>query len=301
MPKLRIPHITFFFTLVLFSSQNQSAVTVTDDLNNSITVENAVTRIISLAPHTTELLFAAGAGDAVVGAVRYSNYPEAAEKISRIGDTHNLDLEKIISLDPDLIIAWQSGNGGGIIKRLEDLGYNVYISEPGNIEDIAKTILDLGRITGHLQTASRASSRFINELHVLESKYAGRKSVDTFYQIWNQPLFTVNGKHLISEVIRLCGGRNIFSSLPTLSARISIEAVLQANPDVIIASGADADRPPWLQEWYQWPSLKAVKNNHIYFIPPDLIQRHTPRILQGARMMCQFIDTARKSTANRNN
>ena len=301
MPKVRISQIIVILTLVLFSSYNQSAVTVTDDKNNLITVDKPAGRIVSLSPHATELLFAAGAGDSVVGAVRYSNYPEAAQKITRIGDTHNLDLEKIISLEPDLVVAWQSGNGVGIIEKLQDLGYRVYISEPDSIEDIARTIVDLGKITGHPQTASKAGSGFINELHALERKYAGRKPVNAFYQIWNQPLFTVNGRHLISEVIRLCGGRNIFSSLPNLSDRISIEAVLQKDPDVIIASGADAHRPPWLKEWYQWPSLKAVKNSHIYFIPPDLIQRHTPRILQGARMMCQFIDNARKSTASRKN
>ena len=252
-----------------------------------------VRRIVSLAPHTTELLFAAGAGSLVAGAVRYSDYPEAARNIPRVGDTNNLDVEKIISLDPDLVIAWQSGNGRAIIKRLEDLGYPVYVSEPASIETIASTIRDLGRISGHIKISAPASSRFIRELHKLKREYAGRIPVNTFYQIWNEPLFTVNGKHLISEVIRLCGGRNIFHDLHTLSARVSLEAVLQADPEVIIASGADNRRPPWLQEWYHWPSLKAVKNHDIFFIPPDLIQRHTPRILEGARMMCKYIDAAR--------
>ena len=293
MNKPHIPYIALVLILAVLSSQSRSAVTVTDDLNRRITGELPVRRIVSLAPHTTELLFAAGAGDLVVGAVRYSNYPQAAGNITRVGDTHNLDIEKIISLEPDLVIAWQSGNSRATIKRLDDLGYNVYVSEPRSIEDIARTIRDLGAISGHPQTAAQASTRFINELHGLEHNYAGRKQVNTFYQIWNQPLFTVNGKHLISEVIRLCGGHNIFHDLPTLSARISVEAVLQADPEVIIASGADDSRPPWLQEWYQWPSLQAVTSNHIFFIPPDLIQRHTPRILEGARMMCEFIDTAR--------
>lgn len=281
------------FSLV-YSCQTLGTITVTDDLDHKITVNTPVTRIISLAPHTTELLFAAGAGHLVMGAVRYSNYPEAARSIPRVGDTHNLDMEKIISLAPDLVVAWQSGNGAAIIDRLASLGMRVYVSEPASIKTIAKTIRDLGDLTGHSKTADQASSRFIRSLNTLERQYAGRKQVKTFYQIWSQPLFTVNGKHLISEVIRLCGGRNIFRSLPTLSARVSLEAVLQANPEVIIASGADNRRPPWLQEWYRWPSLPAVKNHHIYFIPPDLIQRQTPRILQGARMMCEDIDAARK-------
>lgn len=277
----------------VWSSLSTSAITVTDDLGHDITVNTPVRRVVSLSPHTAELLFAAGAGDQVAGAVRYSNYPEAARNIPRVGDTHNLDIEKIVSLNPDLVIAWQSGNGRAIIKRLEELGYQVYVSEPTSIKTIARTIRDLGKISGHSQTSTQASLRFIRELHELEHEYAGRRPVNTFYQIWNEPLFTVNGKHLISEVIRLCGGRNIFHDLHTLSARVSLEAVLQADPEVIIASGADDKRPPWLQDWYQWPSMQAVKNHHIFFIPPDLIQRHTPRILQGARMMCEYINAAR--------
>ena len=253
-----------------------------------------VRRIVSLAPHTTELLFAAGAGDSVVGVVRYSNYPEAAKSITRVGDTHNLDIERIISLEPDLVIAWQSGNGQAIIKRLHDLKHTIYVSEPRTIVDIAKSIRDIGILSGHLTTALEASDRFIKDLDTLKLKYADRDEVKTFYQIWDQPLFTVNGKHLISEIINLCGGDNIFTDLAILSTQINREAVLKADPEVIIASGSDETRPSWLQEWYRWPSLRAVKNNHIYFIPPDLIQRHTPRILEGARMMCEFIDAARK-------
>jgi len=289
----KIPHIAFILLFAVWSSQSSSAITVTDDLGHDITVVTPVRRIVSLAPHTTELLFAAGAGDLVSGAVRYSDYPEAARYIPRIGDTNNLDIEQIIALDPDLVIAWQSGNGRAIIKRLVDLGYHVYVSEPASIETIAGTIRDLGRISGHPETSAQASSRFISELHALEHQYAGRRPVNTFYQIWNEPLFTVNGKHLISEVIRFCGGHNIFHDLHSLSARVSLEAVLRADPEVIIASGADDKSPPWLQEWYHWPTLQAVKKHHIFFIPPDLIQRHTPRILQGARMMCEYINAAR--------
>lgn len=277
---------------VLMTCQVQ-ALSVTDDLGHAISVNEPVRRVVSLSPHITELLFAAGAGALVQGAVRYSNYPEAAKTIPRVGDTHKLDIEKIIALQPDLVVAWQSGNGEAIINRLGQLGYRVYVSEPANIEAIARTIRDLGALTGHAATAAGAAGHFITELHALEQRYAGRKPVRTFYQIWNQPLFTVNGKHLISEVIRLCGGRNIFHDLPTLSARVGMEAVLKADPQVIIASGADNTRPPWLEEWQQWPSLQAVQQHHVFFIPPDLIQRHTPRILQGARMMCKDIDAAR--------
>jgi iron complex transport system substrate-binding protein len=296
--RLRILPTAIILLVAASFARTTLAVTVTDDLGHDITVQTPVRRIVSLAPNITELLFAAGAGDLVTGVVRYSNFPPEAKNITRVGDTHNLDIEEIVSLDPDLVIAWQSGNGPAIIKRLKDLGYRVYVSEPANIETIAKTIRDLGNLSGHSETAARVSSRFISELHGLEQQYAGRRPVTVFYQIWNQPLFTVNGKHVISEVIRLCGGHNIFHDLPTLSARVSMEAVLAADPEVIIASGADDKRPPWLQDWYHWPSLQAVKTNHIFFIPPDLIQRNTPRILQGARMMCKFIDAARKSTGS---
>ncbi|MFQ5658795.1 MAG: cobalamin-binding protein [Gammaproteobacteria bacterium] len=283
-----------FVICLLSALQCFPAISVIDDEGRQITVTQPVQRIISLAPHTTELLFAAGAGNKLVGTAKYSDYPAAARNIPRVGDTHSLDMERIISLNPDLIVIWQSGNGAGVMERIQDLHFRTYLSEPKTIASIAKSINDFGLLAGTYKIAKRSSEQFMNTLQKLRHRFAGRPAVSVFYQIWDQPLFTINGKHLISQALRICGGRNIFAELPALSPQVGLEAVLDRNPQVIIASGANADRFHWLDKWEKWPSLSAVKNRHLYFIPPDLIQRHTPRFLKGAAMLCKFLDRARE-------
>lgn len=281
------------FSLTVFIPSGLRAVTVTDDGGASVTLNRPAARIISLAPYTTELLFAAGAGQKIVGAVRYSYYPEAAKNIPRVGDTNKLDLERIVSLEPDLIIAWKS-NAAADTEMLRNMHIPIYVSEPPSLEAIADTIIDLGKLSGTVETAKLSGKKFLDKLTELKNRYSSKKPViSTFYQFWNDPIYTINGKHVISDVIQLCGGRNVFANMPNVSAQVSLEAVLSANPDVIIASGIDATRPAWLNEWNKWPEIKAVKNHRIYYIPPDLIQRQTPRILEGAAMMCGFLDDAR--------
>jgi len=283
---------TTLLCLVLLAADNVHAVTVTDDQGATIQLEQPASRIISLAPHTTELLFAAGAGNKIVGAVRYSYYPEAAKTIPTVGDTNKLDLERIVALAPDLIVAWQS-NAAADTEVLRTLKIPIYVSEPASLEAIARSIEALGILSGSATIAQQASAEFTARLTRLRENYSGKPVVSAFYQFWHDPIFTINGDHIISAVMQLCGGRNIFSKMAVLSGQISAEAVISANPDVIIASAIDANRPPWLDYWQHWPELAAARNGQIYYIPPDLIQRHTPRILDGAAMMCEFIDKAR--------
>ncbi|MBF8269055.1 MAG: Cobalamin-binding protein [Gammaproteobacteria bacterium] len=278
-----------FLCLFLFSTAKLQAVSATDDQGATITLQKPAKRIISLAPHTTELLFAAGAGDKIVGAVRYSYYPEVAKTIPTVGDTNKLDLERIIALAPDLIVAWQS-NAAADTEVLRNLNIPIYVSEPASLEAIARSIEALGILSGSTITANRASAAFLARLKRLREEYSGKPVVTAFYQFWHDPIFTINGDHIISAVMQLCGGRNIFSDMAVLSGQINAEAVISANPQVILASAIDENRPPWLAYWQQWPELAAVRNGQIYYIPPDLIQRHTPRVLDGAAMMCEFID-----------
>jgi iron complex transport system substrate-binding protein len=179
------------------------------------------------------------------------------------------------------------------IEQLRSLGYKIYISEPESLLSIAETINKFGILADSELQAKKSSDEFIRRLKELTSQYSGRTKVSTFYQFWNQPIFTINGGHLISEIIELCGGKNIFADLSILSSQVGLESVLANKPDVIIASGIAAERPEWLDEWEKWPSINAVKNQQLYFIPPDVIQRHTSRVLQGAAMMCDYIDAAR--------
>ncbi|OGI51714.1 MAG: cobalamin-binding protein [Candidatus Muproteobacteria bacterium RIFCSPHIGHO2_02_FULL_65_16] len=267
---------------------------VPDDAGATVVLAAPARRIVSLAPHVTELLYAAGAGGYVVGAVDYSDYPEAAKRIPRVGGYTGLDLEAIVALRPDLIIAWQSGNPPSQVERLRALGLAVYVSEPRHIEDVATNIERLGRLAGTADAALRAARAFRQRHEALRRRYAARPAVTVFYQIWDRPLMTVNGKQLISDVIHLCGGRNVFADLPILAPTVDVEAVLAADPEAIVASGAGAARPEWFDAWRRWPQLRAVRRDNLFVVPPDVLQRHGPRILDGAEHLCADLETARR-------
>lgn len=268
-------------------------VTVTDDSGRSVTLAQPARRIASLAPHVTELLFAAGAGAWVVGVDQYSDYPPAANTIPRLGSTLQLDLERLLALQPDLVVVWESGNARAMVDRIESLGLTVFRSDPRRLEDVATNLERLGRLAGTQAEAARAAQAYRQRLEQLRRQHSGKSRVRLFYQIWDQPLMTVNGEHLISAVMALCGGENVFAQLPALAPQVSTEAVLLADPQVIIASGKAMERPEWLQAWLKWEGLTAVKLESLYVIPPDIIQRHTPRILQGAEQMCAYLDEVR--------
>lgn len=270
-----------------------AVVAATDDTGRRVVLEQPARRIVSLAPHVTELLFAAGAGERVVAAVSYSDYPEAARALPRVGAYDRFSIEQVLAHDPDLVVGWQTGNPEGSLERLRRLGPALFVTEPRGLEDIASNLERLGRLAGTDEVAARAAARFRERLEALLARYAGRPRLEVFYEIWNDPLMTVNGEHLISAIIRGCGGRNVFADLPAIASRISVEAVLARDPEVVIASGMDAERPEWLDEWKQWPELAAVRRNQLYFIPPDTLQRHTPRVLEGMERMCRVLEDAR--------
>jgi iron complex transport system substrate-binding protein len=265
-----------------------------DDSGAEVRLKEPARRIVSLAPHITEILFAAGAGDRVVGTVQYSDYPQAASRIARIGGYENVDLEAILALRPDLVIAWQTGNSPSDLELLKRRGIPLYLSEPDRIEDVAGNLEQFGRLAGTSSAAAPAAQAYRTRLAELRQRYSSRAQVRTFYQIWGDPPITVGGSQIIGSAIRLCGGVNIFGHLTPMAPTVSVEAVLAANPEVIVASGADATRPDWLDAWRRWPQLIAAARDNLFFIAPDLIQRHTPRLLDGAEQLCRDLETARQ-------
>ena len=268
-------------------------ISVTDDTGKPVILEKSAQRIISLAPYITELLFAAGAGKAVVGVTEFSDYPEAARLLPQVGGDGALDLEAILALQPDLVVAWQSGNPRGQVERLQALGITVFLSEPRRLGDVPATLQRLGRLAGTEAVAAARVDSFNHRYAELQQHYAQRPKVSVFYQIWEQPLMTLNGEHLFSDVLRLCGGENVFKALPALAPQIDIEAVLLANPDVIVVA-ADDESSPLLAAWQRWPQLSAVKQGHVYAVPRDQLVRHSPRILDGAARLCELLDGARR-------
>ncbi|MEX2130655.1 MAG: cobalamin-binding protein [Pseudohongiellaceae bacterium] len=272
-----------------------AAVNVVDDEGTRISLESPATRIVSLAPSITEILFAAGAGELIVGVVEYSDFPAAAKSIPVVGRHDSLDMEVILSLEPDLVIAWGTGNPRASVARLRELGLTVYVAEPRELQSIPRHLERLGLLAGTGAVATSAAADFDARLALLAATYNHRKKVRVFYQVWNVPLITAGGNELINDIINLCGGENIFAELNLVAPKVSEEAVLARNPDVIIASGMDVARPEWLDNWLRWPALGAVSRGQLHFIPPELIQRHTPRALDGAEMMCEQIQQSRDS------
>ncbi len=270
---------------------------VRDDTGHVVSLAQPAKRIVSLAPSTTELLYAAGGGTRLVGAVDYSDYPPAARRVPRVGGAGSLDLEAIVAQRPDLVLAWAGGNSRDQVARLQAVGIPVFWADPQHLTDIPSVVERFGRLAG-TEAAARAAARIWRaRLRALRARYRDRRPVRVFYQIWDQPLMTVNGRQMISDVLRLCGGVNVFADLPALAGTVSREAVLAADPQVIIVSGAGAARPAWLRAWRRWPQLSAVKLDQLYVVPPDIIQRQGPRILDGAERICVDLQHARDALA----
>ncbi|MBL0207459.1 MAG: cobalamin-binding protein [Propionivibrio sp.] len=274
-------------------SLSYADVVVRDDTGALVRLARPAQRIVTLAPHLVETLFAAGGGEKLIGTVEFSNYPEAAKTIKRVGSYASFDLETVLALKPDLVIGWRSGNVPASLDKLRALGFPVYVSQVERIEDVPAEIERFGVLAGSSEIGNAAAKRFRERFAGLQQRYSSRPQVRTFYQIWKQPLMTVGGKQIISSVIRLCGGENVFEAVETLAPTVTIEAVIAANPEAIVASGMGESRPEWLDDWKRWTSITAVARDNLFFIHPDLIQRHTPRLLDGAERLCQQLETAR--------
>lgn len=249
-------------------------------------------RIVSLAPHLTELIYAAGAGASLVGTAAFSDYPAAARSVPVIGDAAAIDLERIVALRPDLVVAWRSGNPPQAVANLERLHLPVLVLEPRGLDSIAAEIELLGRAAGTETAAAAAAAEFRTRVAVLQREYSDKRRVTLFYQVWHAPLMTVGGRQVISEVIDLCGGANIFARLTELVATVSRESVLAADPEVI-ATAAEQPAAEALGEWRRWPQMRAVRNGNLLVLPADDISRATPRLLNGAERLCRELDRVR--------
>jgi iron complex transport system substrate-binding protein len=280
--------------LAVFSIAAQAgAVTVNDDRGNPVVLAAPAQRIISLAPSLTELVFAAGAGDRLVGSARFSDYPPAAKNIPLIGDASRINLERVLSLAPDLIVAWKSGNQMADIERLEQLGFKVYVAEPDTLAAIPQTLRAIGALTGTADAAQSAALDFERGIAALRAQYGGLRTVPVFYEIWHTPLMTVNGRHIISDVIRVCGGKNVFDSAPVLVPVVSLESVLAVRPAVVIGGGSATMPAEFAAQWRRHANFAQLAGVSAFYVHPDLIQRQTPRILDGARVVCEDLEKVR--------
>lgn len=279
----------------LVAGAAQAAVTVRDDAGQAVTVDKPALRVISMAPHVTELLFAAGGGSRVVGAVNYSDYPEAAKRIPRIGSNREIDIERVIALKPDLIVAWMHNSSERQIDLVRKLGVPVFQSDPQSLDSIPESVLRLGRLMGTDAAAEATATQLRKQLAGLRAQYARRPPVRTFYQVWDKPLYTLSGKSILTDAMRLCGGVNIFDSLNVVAPIVTIESVLQANPEAIIATAEK--NYGGVELWKQYGSVQAVRNKNLFTLDGNLLNRAGPRMIEGTAAMCEVLDQARKHRA----
>ena len=263
-----------------------------DDRGVSIELSSPAVRIVALSPHLVELAYAAGAGSRLAAVVRYSDYPSDAAALPQVGDAARIDVERVLALRPDLVLAWRTGNPAGDVRRLERLGLRVFVTEAGTLADVARHLRTIGALAGTSALAEKAASAFETELAGLRARYGERERVPVFYEIWHRPLLTVNGSHVISDIIALCGGRNVFHAAPMLTPGVSFEAVLAAQPRVILGGSSAAQPEEFPARWRAAP-VAALRSIPVRYVPPDLIQRHTPRMARGATVVCERLDEIR--------
>lgn len=249
-------------------------------------------RVATLAPNLTELVFAAGASNTLVGVSAYSDYPPAARDLPIIGDAFVVDQEQLVVLQPDLLLVWESGTPAHVVDELRRAGYNVEVIRTRRLEDVASALRRIGELTGHAATAQQVAKGYLRDLQSMREQYAGVAQMRVFYQVSRRPLFTVNGEHYVSELIDLCGGENIFADLGDLAPTVDVEAVVERDPEVMLAS-SDAGEDAFL-EWQRWPQLAANRLQNHFVMPADAIARATPRLVVAAQAVCEALRVARE-------
>ncbi|MCK0714246.1 cobalamin-binding protein [Chromohalobacter sarecensis] len=278
-------------TALLSPGTALAALEVTDDAGNTVTLEAPAERVVALAPHIVEMLYAVEAGERLVGVLQGSDYPQAAKQVPRVGSYRGIPLEAIMSRDPDLVVTWRSGTPRSVVERLEALGVPVYASEPRRLDDVAEDLRDLGRLTGHAQAAERAADAF--ESRLAASRQTLKETPRVFYQLGREPLTTLGDGHIITQAIRNCGGEPLFAERSVLVPEIGREALIEARPEVILSAARNDD---WQRAWQGQDWLPAVRDGHLYTLDPDPISRPGPRLAEGVEQVCQALERATQSS-----
>jgi iron complex transport system substrate-binding protein len=284
--------VALMFTLGMASSVN-AAVELTQADGSALLLEQPAERLVTLSPHLAELVYAAGAGDRLLATVAYSEYPPRASDLPRVGDAFRLDVESIVALRPDLVVAWDSGNPRAAVEQLRTLGLRVWTIEIRRPAAIADTLRAIGRAIGGSADAERVAGDLDARLHLLARRYRDVSPVDYFYQVDANPLYTINGRHLISQGLALCGGVNIFADEPGLAFQVAHESVIAANPDALLAPILQGQPDPF-DTWRRWPDLAAVSGDALFTLDADRISRATPRWLDSVETACKLLHRLRK-------
>lgn len=271
---------------VLLSPRGAGAdvIATVDDTGRRVILAAPAERIVALAPHAVEMLYAVGAGEALVGVIEGSDHPAAAKSLPRVGSYRGIALEAVLARRPDLVVAWASGTPRALVERLGALGIPVYASEPRQLADVAENLRELGRLTGHAETGDAVARAFESRLASLHQELPDPPRV--FYQLGADPLTTLADGHIVTEVIRHCGGEPLFAESPVLVPQIGREALIEARPEVVLSASRD---DAWKAAWQGWELLPAVHEARLYTLDPDLISRPGPRIVEAVAQVCDAL------------
>ncbi|HXY95560.1 MAG TPA: cobalamin-binding protein [Steroidobacteraceae bacterium] len=278
------------------NAESTAARTVTDDSGRAVAVRAPPLRIVSLSPGGTEMLFAAGAGREVVATVEYSDVPAEAKRVARIGDAVSIDLERLVRIHPDVVVAWPSGGNPAQREKIARLGIPLYEQQAQRLRDLAPSIRRLGTLAGTGPEAELAARAIEARLAALERTYAGAgggaRHPSVLLQVWNRPIYTVGGQHLMSDALELCGARNVFADLREPGPVVDVEAVIARDPDIIIAAGPPGESAGWLVDWKRFGTLKAVRNGRLIAFEDQALSRLGPSVLDATEALCRAIARA---------
>lgn len=264
-----------------------------DDTGVHLALPQPARRIVSLAPGATEMLFAAGAGSQLIATVSYADQPEAARQVPRIGDANAIDMERLLILKPQVVVYWPGGNNAAQIAQLRRLGFTLYGQQVNRLADLPDSLRRLGALAGTAAIAQQRAAQIDAQLAALRERYSRRPAVTALLETWNQPLYTVGGRQLMSDALSICGAVNIFGDVARLSSAVQVEAVISRDPDLIIAAAPPGDGPQWLQAWRKFPSLKAVRLGRLLDFQDQAFSRLGPSVVEATANLCRQIDAAR--------
>ena len=271
-----------------------AAITVVDDDGRQVTLQRPALRVIAMAPHATELVYAAGGAERIVAAVDYSDYPEAAKRLPRVGSNRQIDMERVAALKPDLIVIWMHGSSERQIEQIRAMGIPMYHSEPKKLVEIPDSLVRIGKLMGTEKVADAAATDLRSQLAALAARYAGRPPVRMFYQVWDKPLHTLNGGHIVSDAVRLCGGENIYAGMKVTAPVVSFESVLGEDPEAIVSTGERSKEDGGVAVWRPFTSMTAVRRDNLFRLDGNLLNRAGPRMIAGTAALCEKLELARQ-------
>ena len=282
---------TLLFLVLTFLLACEPAAEQSDTADFSIAEDSDELRVVTLAPHLAELIYAAGAGDTLVAVSAYSDYPDEVAALPVIGDAFVVDQELLALIAPHILLAWQSGTPQHVVAELRNRGYRVEVIRTRSLEDVALALEAIGQMTGFAATAAQAAAEYRQGLAALSDRYSAAESISVFYQIQKRPLYSVSGDHYVSELIGLCGGQNIFSDLINLAPLVAVEAVIERNPEILLVSSDSEENA--LNEWDRWPDMAANRFGNRFVLQADEIGRPTPRLLLAGEALCKALQQGR--------